>query len=340
MDTAGRYVSTAECYVSTIFTLSQFVPRDLITMILMFVKILNPELHKFDLIYNFPRAYWLQFVQNEIHKRHYDFRKIGDLVIAAIIHKERDLVLKMITYVCRHQVIIESPGQTLQLLSQRMTQSNMFSELDTNNFYLNEFRRSLFYSALAIDNGASLQLMCPGISNNLGELLCYFAREFKLQTDSIYISSIAMKGDMSTLKYIYLHCQSYADILVDLNNWYPIVLAACYGAHVDLSFWLLKINCVSQDTIYQTLAIGLLRCNHLEKFKALITNTQEKLLRKTLDISHIFMPRYLRYFPNLPLVTLETFEYCLEIFGQPKRGKFRSEELFAPEIIEKYQLYI
>ena len=335
MDTVG-------CDLNLIFVLSQFVPRDLITMILMFIKMFQPELQKFDLIYNFPQAYWLQFVQNEIHKRHSDFRKIGDLVIAATIRKERDLVLKMITYVFQHQIIIESPGQTLQLFKQQMTQPNIFSELGINNFYLNEFRRSLFYSALAIDNGAPLQLMCPNISNNLGELLCYFVREFKLQIDSIYISLIAMKGDMSTLKYIYKYCRSYADILVDLNNWYPIVLAACYGGHIDLSFWLFKINCVSKDTVYQTLAIGLLRHNHLEKFKALVTNTREKLLREKMDISHIFMPRYLRYFPNLPLISLETFEYCLEIFGQPKRGKFRSAELeiFAPEIIEKYQLYI
>jgi hypothetical protein len=271
---------------------------------------------------------------------------IANLMLTAFANNCRNFVCEIITW------IFKNPGtfgyapftQAMRDFFEKHLMANTFFSIDTKpSFHQDKFRQILFDTALKTNQIPLLKWMCGNKSNvpdtSLGESLCYFSDKFDLVCWDRYLALLAFNGDEATIKYIFEHCANYHDTIISFNKARSILIGALYGNHLDLADWLAdKTGLPDSISMRGRTITCLLRCNHFDKVQSLILDSTYKAALEKLTINNAFSTVYDLYLP-MPKVKLETFEFCVGLFGPPNEKYFYCSsyaQIFSIEVLKKY----
>jgi hypothetical protein len=296
------------------------VPSELTNLILFYVRLLDPTLKQdLNLVFDLSDAHYLLFLRMELSKKLHDMDEMADLMLT--VFSKQKIVSEIIGYVY---------GLEHKFYEKQITLSNIFLDPISSN-HVDPFRKALFDAALKTNRVAALKLLYPNISNmHLGELLCHFFEKFGFEAD---IHPIAFDGDMITIAYIFENCQCYRNMIKDLSSFPSIFAGALHSGNLEFVNWLFakQYSYAFPISVYPKLFKCLLRCNRLEQAKSLLNGTECDKILNGLTMSIIFYTDYDSYFPAMPKVNLETYEFCLQILGI-EEVKERIEERIEEKI--------
>jgi hypothetical protein len=313
----------------TILILRKNIQTELINVILIFIHaIAGKSVQDVNLIWKLPDLYrHLVFPE-----RSRDFYYAADLMLTAFAEKQYGFAIEIIDYALDIEI------STSNLFKKQVMEPDTFFDPAIENDDLTPFRRALLNSALETNRIHILRHMCRATTNaHLEEILCYFSKEFNIELSAAQLGTLTFNGDMTTITYIYEHCEKYKDLLTGPNTFQIILIGAMHGGNLELIHWLHDRTYVRIPSAMRcgTTIKCLLRFNRFDKVQLLaMSDPQYKLALQELTINWIFDMVHDHYFLHLPKITLETYEYCLKNF--PETGGATAREIFSDEIMAKY----
>jgi hypothetical protein len=327
--------------------LTKIVP-ELKKIILFYAHLLNPKLQDLKLVFTLPDEYRLLFLQVEFSKRSYIIDDMADLMLTAFAQDQQTIVYEIIDTMCsniNYYVYIHQSFRRKLLddarnfFEKQVTKPNTFFE-PACNVFITIFQKTLFRIALKTNRISVLKHMYSDVSNmHLKELLWYFLVKFTFAMDAKYMASIAINGDMATITHIFEH-SLYCQII--MADFHMISAGAQYSGNLDLVKWLYDkgsnmnpyfIRDAETHIYYtQNTFIHLLRYNHYEKAQSLLA--LDNSILKCADWSDIRAAPFENLF-SMPKIKLETYEYCMQLFGADEE-EIIPREILSDEVLEKY----
>lgn len=122
------------------------------------------------------------------------------------------------------------------------------------------------------------------------------------------------------------------------------VAYALYGGHLDLFMERFQNQGKNIRRYHKLITICLLRCNHIKQYKTytstIITDHYYRIIDHHIRFENIFIDLPKIDNVTLPLISLETFEFCVQEFGLEAKIPRNKQwiKMASPEILNKYSV--
>jgi hypothetical protein len=338
--------------LKTCIPIFETVPLELIDIILMYIKMLDTrDVLDLSIFCRLSDSYRLLFLQNDFLRGHYySVRKMAHLTLSVFIPERRQFAQEII--VCMFETFDlngfyisgsdsdaddKIPSPSLLFKNQLMEQDTFFKP-DIVNRHMIKFREQLFRVALWTNRLVVLKQMCTKCPDHLGELLCYFSEKFDLKVSWKYLGMLASTNDGDTITYIFQHCKKYRERLQNQNSQYFTMMdAALRRGHFDLAKRIIDqcsygVFCKFDKLLKTKIIQCLMRLGHIPYLRSVIPDIKNMTMR------YIFSHN--NYFQTLPKINLETYEFCIQIYGKPTITDmifYKRQEIFVDEIFEEIE---
>jgi hypothetical protein len=152
-----------------------------------------------------------------------------------------------------------------------------------------------------------------------------------------------VRKDTDTLMYIFRHGKKYIDSLKDRNQiqrYIMMIDTALEAGNLDLGKWLIDqyssdILFMFDQSVIRIIIQCSLRLNHLPYLQSLLSDDKWKSYLKNLTMRYIFLSN--DKCRHLPKVNLETYEFCISIYGKQTKEDidvYKASNKFDNEIFE------